>query len=119
MIMAYIDGYLVPVPGGKKEAYLDVATRAAAVFKENGAIRVVECWGDDVPDGKVTDFKRAVKAEGGETVVFSWIEWPDKATRDKGMRKAMEDPRMQPGQGDMPFDGKRMVFGGFAPMLDK
>lgn len=115
--MTYIDGYLVPVVTGKKAAYLDIAAKAARIFKEHGAVRVVECWGDDVPDGKVTDFKRAVKAESGETVVFSWIEWPDKATRDAGMKKAMEDPRMQSGTVDMPFDGQRMIFGGFAAMV--
>jgi uncharacterized protein YbaA (DUF1428 family) len=115
--MKYIDGFLVPVPTSGKQAYLTIATQAAVVFKEYGATRVVECWGDDVPDGKVTDFKRSVKAEGSETVVFSWIEWPDKATRDAGMKKVMADPRMQPG-GEMPFDGKRMIFGGFAPLLD-
>jgi uncharacterized protein YbaA (DUF1428 family) len=115
--MTYVDGYVVPVPSGKKDAYRQVATEAAAVFKEYGATRVVECWGDDVPDGKLTDFKRAVQAESGEAVVFSWIEWPDKATRDAGMKRVMEDPRMQPG-GEMPFDGKRMIFGGFAPLLD-
>jgi uncharacterized protein YbaA (DUF1428 family) len=115
--MKYIDGYLVPVPTSGKQAYITVAMQAAAVFKDHGATRVVECWGDDVPDGKVTDFKRAVKAEGSETVVFSWVEWPDKATRDEGMKKVMADSRMQPG-GEMPFDGKRMIFGGFAPLLD-
>ena len=116
--MSYVDGYVVPVPSGKKDAYRDVATKAAAVFKEYGAKRVVECWGDDVPDGKVTDFKRAVQAESNEAVVFSWIEWPDKATRDKGMKRVMEDPRMQP-SAEVPFDGKRMIFGGFAPLVDK
>lgn len=115
--MAYIDGYLVPVPAGKKDAYFALAARAAEVFRDHGAIRVVECWGDNVPDGKVTDFKRAVKAEGDENVVFSWVEWPDKATRDTGMAKAMEDARMQ--GGEMPFDGQRMVFGGFSTVVDE
>ena len=77
---------------------------------------MVECWGDDVPDGKVTDFRRAVQAEDGETVVFSWIEWPSKAVRDAGMAKLMADPRMQ--SNDMPFDGKRMIYGGFATLFD-
>ena len=116
--MTYVDGFLVPVPSNGKQAYLDMAAKVAPIFKENGATRVVECWGDDVPDGKVTDFKGAVKAAEGETVVFSWIEWPSKEVRDTGMAKVMKDERMQPG-GDMPFDGKRMVFGGFAPILDQ
>lgn len=115
----YLDGYLVPVPEGNKQAYLDMARKAAKVFREYGAIRVVEAWGDDVPDGKVTDYKRAVKAGQGESIVYSWVEWPDKATRVEGWKKVMEDPRMQPGQGDMPFDGKRLVYGGFAPIVDE
>jgi len=115
--MEYVDGFVVPVPAGNKDAYREMAVKFAPLFKEFGALRMVECWGDDVPDGKVTDFRRAVQAEDGEVVVFSWITWPDKATRDAGMKRVMEDPRMQPG-GDMPFDGKRMIFGGFQVILD-
>ena len=115
--MSYIDGFLIPVPAGNKEAYRTMAQTVAPVFLENGATRMVECWGDDIPDGTVTDFRRAVKAEDGENVVFSWIFWPSKAVRDEGMKKVMADPRMQPGQ-DMPFDGKRMIFGGFAVFVD-
>jgi uncharacterized protein YbaA (DUF1428 family) len=114
----YLDGYLVPVPEGKKQAYLDLAQKAARIFQEYGAIRVVEAWGDDVPDGKVTDYKRAVKATAGEGIVYSWVEWPDKATRDEGWKKVMEDPRMQLGENEMPFDGKRMIYGGFTPIVD-
>ena len=95
-----------------------MAAKAAAVFKEYGATRVVEAWGDDVPDGKVTDFRRAVKAEEGENVVFSWIEWPSKEARDAGWEKVMADERMKPDRDNMPFDGKRMFWGGFAPILD-
>jgi len=115
----YADGYVVPVPSGKKEAYRAIAAKSADVFKEYGATRVVEAWGDDVPDGKVTDFKRAVKATADESVVFSFVEWPDKATRDEGWKQVMKDPRMQPGPGEAPFDGKRMFWGGFAPLLDE
>ncbi|RZJ02528.1 MAG: DUF1428 domain-containing protein [Brevundimonas sp.] len=115
--MSYVDGFVVPVPAGKKDAYKAAAKTAQAVFKEHGATRVVECWGEDVPDGKVTDFKRSVKATEDEVVVFSWVEWPDKATRDAGQKKVMEDDRMQ-NMADMPFDGQRMIWGGFAVMLD-
>ncbi|HET7308366.1 MAG TPA: DUF1428 domain-containing protein [Gammaproteobacteria bacterium] len=114
--MNYVDGFVVPVPADKKQAYLDSARKALPLFKEYGATRHVECWGDDVPDGKVTDFRRAVKAEDDEVIVFSWIEWPSKEARDAGMKKVMEDPRL--GVTDMPFDGKRMIFGGFQTIMD-
>jgi uncharacterized protein YbaA (DUF1428 family) len=114
----YLDGYLVPVPEANKEAYREMAQKAAKVFIEYGATRVVEAWSDDVPDGKVTDFKRAVKATEGERIVFSWVEWPDKATRVEGWKKVMADPRMQP-RGEMPFDGKRLIYAGFVPILDR
>ncbi len=116
--MGYADGFLVPVPAGKKDAYRDVASKAAAIFKEHGATRVLEAWGDDVPDGKVTDYKGAVKATDDEKVVYSWIEWPSKEARDAGMKKVMEDPRMPQDMSAMPFDGQRMVYGGFAPIVD-
>jgi uncharacterized protein YbaA (DUF1428 family) len=116
--MGYVDGYLVPVPVANKDAYRTLATKAATVFKDHGATRVVEAWGDNVPDGKVTDYKGAVKAAGDENVVYSWVEWPSKQARDEGWKKVMADERMQPGQNPMPFDGKRMIYGGFAPILD-
>lgn len=113
----YTDGYILPVPAGKKDAYRDLATKAAAKFKTYGALRVVEAWGDDVPDGKVTDYKRAVQAKDDENIVYSYVEWPDKATRDTAWEKMMKDPDMQP-DGDMPFDGQRMFWGGFRPIVD-
>ena len=116
--MNYIDGYLVAVPTAAREAYRELAEQAREVFREKGALRVVECWGDDVPDGKLTSFPMAVKLEPEETVVFSWVEWPSKAVRDVGMAEVMKDPRMQPGAQPMPFDGKRMIFGGFQAIVD-
>ncbi len=114
----YFDGYLVPVPEANREAYRNVATKASEVFRDHGALRVVEAWGDDVPEGKVTDYRRAVKAEDGENVVFSWVEWPSKQVRDEAWPKVMADERMKPDQYTMPFDGKRMIYGGFMPLLD-
>jgi len=116
--MGYADGYLVPVPAANKDAYRAMAAKAAAVFKEYGATRVVEAWGDDVPDGKVTDFKGAVKATGDEKIVYSWIEWPSKQARDAAWPKIMQDGRMKPDHANMPFDGKRMIYGGFTPIVD-
>jgi uncharacterized protein YbaA (DUF1428 family) len=114
--MNYVDGFVAAVPAVNKDVFLAHAKMALPLFKEFGATRMVECWGDDVPDGKLTDFRRAVKAEEGEVVLFSWIEWPSKEVRDSGMKKMMEDPRMR--NMEMPFDGKRMIFGGFQPILD-
>lgn len=112
----YTDGMVTPVPNDKKQAYVELARKSAKKFLGHGAVRVVEAWGDDVRDGKVTDFKRAVKAEPGETVVFSFIQWPDKATRDAAWQKMMEDADMR--MQAMPFDGKRMFWGGFTPIVD-
>jgi uncharacterized protein YbaA (DUF1428 family) len=112
----YVDGFVAAVPDANKQAYLDMAKKAAAVFKDYGAVRIVETWGDNVPDGKVTDYKGAVKATADEKIVYSWIEWPSKPVRDEGWKKMMEDPRMKDHQ--MPFDGKRMIYGGFSPILD-
>lgn len=119
--MPYIDGFVIAVPTSNKEKFIEHAKKGDAVFMEHGATRILECWGDDVPDGKVTDFKKAVQAKDDETVLFSWIEWPDKATRDAAMKKVMEDARLDPEKNPMPFDGKRMIFGGFTPVvaLDK
>jgi uncharacterized protein YbaA (DUF1428 family) len=116
--MAYIDGYVIAVPTANKEKFIKHASTADALCLQFGALRVLENWGDDVPAGKLTDFRRAVQAKDDETVVFSWIEWPDKATRDAGMEKMMKDPRMDPKTNPMPFDGKRMIFGGFKPVVE-
>jgi uncharacterized protein YbaA (DUF1428 family) len=114
----YVDGYVIPVPAKNKETYRTMAEKVSVLFKEFGALRVVEAWGEDVPDGKVTDYNRATLKEDGENVVYSWVEWPDKATRDSGWEKLMADERMKP-DGEPPFDGKRMMWGGFAPILDE
>ena len=118
--MSYVDGFIIAVPTANKARFIEHARKGDSVFIEYGALRVLECWGDDVPDGEQTDFRRAVKARDDETVVFSWIEWPDKATRDAGMKKVMDgsDPRMDPAKNPMPFDGKRLIYGGFAPVLE-
>jgi uncharacterized protein YbaA (DUF1428 family) len=112
----YVDGFVVPVPDGKKDVYRAMAAKASTVFKEYGAVSVVEAWGDDVPHGKTTDFYRATQATASERVVFSWIIWPDKATRDKAWKACMDDPRMKPDES--PFDEQRMFWGGFEPILD-
>jgi len=115
--MSYIDGYVIAVPKENKQKFIDHAETFDSIFVEYGATRILECWGDDVKEGKQTDFRRAVDAKAGEDIVFSWVEWPDKATRDKAMAKIMDDPRMKPGTTPMPFDGKRMIFGGFQPVV--
>lgn len=111
--MSYINGFVVAVPAANKEAYRAHAAKAAPLFKEHGAITVTECWGDDVKRGQQTDFFRAVAAKDDEIVVFSWIEWPSKEARNAAWAKLMQDPRMQPDANPMPFDGKRMIYGGF------
>lgn len=116
--MRYVDGFVAAVPAANKEEFRKHAEEAAPLFREFGATRVVECWGDDVPDGTHTDFRGAVKAQEGEVVVFSWIEYPSKEVRDAAMAKMMSDPRMKAIGEKMPFDGKRVIFGGFAPILD-
>nr|WP_233503710.1 DUF1428 domain-containing protein [Sphingomonas psychrotolerans] len=116
--MGYLDGYVLPVPADNEDAYRAMAEKAAGIFREYGALRVVEAWSEDIPAGKVTDYNRATLREEGERVVYSWVEWPDKATRDAAWPKMMEDERMKP-DGAMPFDGKRMMWGGFAPILDQ
>lgn len=119
--MSYIDGFVIAVPTANKEAFVEHARKFDTLIMESGALRVVEAWGDDVPDGKVTDFRGAVQAKPDETVAFSWVEWPDKATRDRAhaeMQRKMESGEIEPGTTGMPFDGMRMIFGGFAPVLE-
>jgi len=120
--MSYIDGFVIAVPIANKQKFIDHAKQFDALFMELGATRILECWGDDVKPGKLTDFRRAVDAKDDEEVVFSWVEWPDKATRDAAMSK-MEglmktDPRWDPAKNPMPFDGKRLIYGGFAPIVE-
>ena len=118
--MSYIDGFVIACPKANKEKFIAHAKTADPVFMELGAIRIFECWQDDVPKGETTDFHMAVKAKEDEAVLFSFIEWPDKATRDAAMSKMddmMEDPRMDPKKNPMPFDGKRMIYGGFMPVV--
>lgn len=124
--MSYIDGFVIAVPTANRQKFIEHAKLGDSVFLDLGALRVIECWGDDIQDGKVTDFRKAVQAKEDEAVVFSWIEWPDKPTRDAAMAKMMEwmnnpekaDPRMDPERNPMPFDGKRLIFGGFAPVVE-
>ena len=117
--MSYVDGFVVAVPTAKRDAYLKHAQAAAKVFKEHGALSVVECWGDDVPEGKLTSFPMAVQRKSDETVVFSWVTWPSKQVRDEGWKKVMADPRMDPKNNPMPFDGQRVIYGGFEVIINK
>ena len=116
--MSYVDGFVVAVPTANKEVYRKHAADAAVVFKEHGALSLVEAWGDDVPDGKLTSFPMAVQRTDDETVVFSWITWPSRQARDEGMKKVMADSRLQPAMNPMPFDGKRLIYGGFEMIVD-
>lgn len=123
--MSYIDGFVIAVPTANRQQFIGHAENADGVFMDLGATRVIECWGDDVPDGELTDFRRAVQATADETVVLSWVEWPDKATRDAAMATMTGwmndpdngDPRMDPAKNPLPFDGKRLIFGGFTPVV--
>jgi len=116
--MEYVDGFIAAVPTANQGIYQDFALKTAALFREHGALRVVETWGDDVPEGQVTSFPMAVQRKEDETVVFSWIIWPSRAVRDDGWQKMMQDPRMAQA-GEMPFDGKRMIYGGFKMIVDQ
>jgi uncharacterized protein YbaA (DUF1428 family) len=120
--MSYIDGFVIAVPTANKQKFIEHARLGDGVFKDLGATRVVECWAEDVPEGKITDFGKAVQAKSDESVVFSLIEWPDKETRDAAMKAIMSadfnDKRMDPERNPMPFDGKRLIYGGFEPIVE-
>ena len=116
--MTYVDGFVAPVPDANKEEFIKHARIAAEVFKRHGALKVVETWGDDVPEGKVTSLPMAVKCKEGESVVFSWVVWPSKEVREKGMAALMEDPDMSEEANPMPFDASRLIYGGFEVVLE-
>ncbi len=115
--MSYVDGFVVAVPKANLEAYKEMARKAGDVWKEHGALAYVECIGDDVPYGELTSFPRAVQAKDDEVVVFSWITYPSRQSRDAVNAKVMEDPRIKSSMSSMPFDTKRMIFGGFQTFL--
>jgi uncharacterized protein YbaA (DUF1428 family) len=111
--MTYVDGMIAAVPTQSREAYRRYAEALAGLFKQHGALELVDCWGDDVPEGRTTSFPMAVKLQDGETVVFSWVLWPSREVRERGWKEIMNDPRMRSDVNPMPFDGKRMIYGGF------
>ena len=117
--MEYIEGFVAAVPNDNKQKYIKHAIDAAKVFKEHGALKLIECWGDNVPDGQNTSFPKAVQCQENETVVFSWVVWPSKELRDSGMEKVMNDIRMSSDNNPMPFDGKRMIYGGFEMVVSE
>ena len=117
--MAYIDGFVLAVPKNNKKEYIEHARKSAQAFKDHGALSLVECWGDDVPNGDLTSFPMAVKCKDDEVVCFSWITWPSRDARNEGMKNAMADPRLDPETNPMPFDGKRLIFGGFEMVVNE
>jgi uncharacterized protein YbaA (DUF1428 family) len=117
--MSYVDGFVMAVPTANRQKFKELADTMAVVFKELGALKIVECWGDDVPDGEVTSFPMAVQRKDDETVVFSWVVWPSRDVRNQARKAMMDDPRMQPEQNPMPFDGKRMIYGGFEVLVEQ
>ena len=117
--MTYFEGFIVPVPEANKDAYQEHAARFAPMVQEFGVAGMVESWDSDVPEGKVTDFRKAVDAKPEEKVVFSWFEYPSRQARDAANEKMMSDPRMAEMGSDMPFDGKRMIMGGFDAIVEE
>ncbi|WP_260482789.1 DUF1428 domain-containing protein [Sphingomicrobium flavum] len=116
--MTYVTGFVLAVPADNKDAYVDAAGKFWELARDFGALSQVECWEADVKDGNTTDFRRATKAEEGEKIVFSWVTWKDKKTAEAAETKMMEDPRME-AFGTLPFDGKRMIYGGFETVMSK
>jgi uncharacterized protein YbaA (DUF1428 family) len=116
--MTYVDGFIVPVPKKKIASYKKIARKAGKVWREHGALAYVECVGDDVPYGKRTSFPRSVKVKSGETVIFSWIVYKSRPHRDAVLKKVMSDKRIKMDMSSMPFDARRMIYGGFKTMLD-
>ena len=117
--MSYVDGFVLAVPKSKKEEYIAYAKSFVPIFKQYGALKTVENWGDSVPDGEVTSFPMAVRCQQDEVVCFSWITWPSKDARETAWAKMMDDPRFDPKENPMPFDGKRMIYGGFETIVDE
>lgn len=116
--MQYVEGFVAAVPTSNRDSFRSHAEQVAQAFKERGALRVVECWGTNVPDGEVTSLPMAVQCRPDETVTFSWVIWPSKAARDRGMEDFMSDPRVDPDKNPMPFDGRRLCWGGFEVLVD-
>ena len=116
--MTYVDGFVAAVPTANKAEYIEHVTATAAIFKQHGAMKSVECRGDDVPGGEITSFPLAVKCKPDETVVFSWIQWPSREVRNAAMEKIMADERLDPERNPMPFDGMRLIYGGFETIVD-
>lgn len=112
----FIDGFVVAVPRASRQSFIEFAQACDPIFMEHGATWIMESWSTDLPKGKVTDFRLAVQAKPDEEVVFSWVQWPDRATRDAGNERIMNDPRLS--KKEMPFDGKRLIFGGFTPVVE-
>ena len=115
--MTYFEGFIVPVPEANRDAYIKHAKDFAPMFRQMGIERVVETWDSDVPEGKLTDFRKAVDAKPGEKVVLSWFEYPSKDVRTATTERMMSDPRMEEMSKDVPFDGKRMIYGGFESLV--
>jgi len=117
--MPYVDGFVVPVPTANKEAFIAYAKTVDHLFIKHGALQVLECWGEDVPRGDVTDFYSAVNAKPDETIMFSYVLWPDKETREIGNEKVYADMQATGHDGlEMPFDGKRLIYGGFQSIIE-